>query len=117
MPRMERDRMVSTQIEARGITDSLVLQAMRDVPRERFVPASLVHLAYDDGPLATVFADPTSPIRARVLDEPDAVIDSTWVRGRAEAAAQRRSAASSASSGWRSIVKTRLATLASTAAA
>ena len=52
MPRMERDRMVSTQIEARGITDSLVLQAMRDVPRERFVPASLVHLAYDDGPLA-----------------------------------------------------------------
>ena len=52
MPRMERDRMVSTQIEARGITDPLVLQAMREVPRERFVPASLVPLAYDDGPLA-----------------------------------------------------------------
>jgi protein-L-isoaspartate(D-aspartate) O-methyltransferase len=44
--------MVSTQIEARGITDPLVLQAMRDVPRERFVPASLAPLAYDDGPLA-----------------------------------------------------------------
>jgi protein-L-isoaspartate(D-aspartate) O-methyltransferase len=48
----ERDRMVSTQIEARGITDPLVLQAMRDVPRERFVPASMVDLAYDDCPLA-----------------------------------------------------------------
>ncbi|HEX7786314.1 MAG TPA: protein-L-isoaspartate O-methyltransferase, partial [Methylomirabilota bacterium] len=48
----ERDRMVSTQIEARGITDPLVLQAMRDVPRERFVPASMVDLAYDDWPLA-----------------------------------------------------------------
>jgi protein-L-isoaspartate(D-aspartate) O-methyltransferase len=47
----ERDRMVSTQIEARGITDPLVLQAMRDVPRERFVPASIVDLAYDDCPL------------------------------------------------------------------
>jgi protein-L-isoaspartate(D-aspartate) O-methyltransferase len=40
--------MVSTQIEARGITDPLVLQAMRDVPRERFVPASMVRSAYDD---------------------------------------------------------------------
>ena len=51
MRNAERDRMVSIQIEARGITDPLVLQAMRDVPRERFVPASLVHLAYDDCPL------------------------------------------------------------------
>jgi protein-L-isoaspartate(D-aspartate) O-methyltransferase len=47
----ERDRMVSTQIEARGITDPLVLQAMRDVPRDRFVPASMVDLAYVDDPL------------------------------------------------------------------
>lgn len=51
MPNAERTRMVSTQIEARGITDPLVLQAMRDVPRDRFVPVSLVHLAYDDSPL------------------------------------------------------------------
>ena len=51
MLRAQRDRMVSTQIEARGITDPLVLQAMRDVPRERFVPASLVRMAYDDCPL------------------------------------------------------------------
>jgi protein-L-isoaspartate(D-aspartate) O-methyltransferase len=47
----DRERMVATQIEARGITDSLVLEAMRTVPRESFVPASLEQFAYDDGPL------------------------------------------------------------------
>lgn len=51
MLKVERDRMVSTQIEARGITDPLVLQAMRDVPRDLFVPASRVDLAYEDHPL------------------------------------------------------------------
>lgn len=44
----------------------------------------------ENGPIATVFADPESPIRARVLDEPDARIDGTWVRGRVEASAARR---------------------------
>ncbi|HJR02022.1 MAG TPA: protein-L-isoaspartate(D-aspartate) O-methyltransferase [Methylomirabilota bacterium] len=47
----DRERMVATQIEARGITDPLVLEAMRSVPRERFVPAALAKFAYDDGPL------------------------------------------------------------------
>jgi protein-L-isoaspartate(D-aspartate) O-methyltransferase len=47
----DRARMVATQIEARGITDPLVLDAMRTVPREAFVPASLAKFAYDDGPL------------------------------------------------------------------
>lgn len=47
----DRERMVATQIEARGITDPFVLDAMRTVPRERFVPASLAECAYDDGPL------------------------------------------------------------------
>jgi len=47
----DRERMVATQIEARSITDPLVLDAMRIVPRERFVPASLAKFAYDDGPL------------------------------------------------------------------
>jgi protein-L-isoaspartate(D-aspartate) O-methyltransferase len=47
----ERERMVATQLEARGITDPLVLDAMRTVPRERFVPESLQKFAYDDGPL------------------------------------------------------------------
>jgi protein-L-isoaspartate(D-aspartate) O-methyltransferase len=47
----DRERMVASQIEGRGITDPLVLDAMRAVPRERFVPASLAKFAYDDGPL------------------------------------------------------------------
>ena len=51
MPSEDRERMVASQIEARGITDPLVLEAMRTVPREIFVPASLARFAYDDGPL------------------------------------------------------------------
>jgi protein-L-isoaspartate(D-aspartate) O-methyltransferase len=43
--------MVAEQIEARGIGDSRVLEAMRKVPRHRFVPADLVDSAYDDTPL------------------------------------------------------------------
>jgi protein-L-isoaspartate(D-aspartate) O-methyltransferase len=39
------------QLEARGITDPRVLAAMRAVPRERFVPPDLRHLAYEDGAL------------------------------------------------------------------
>jgi 23S rRNA (cytosine1962-C5)-methyltransferase len=49
-----------------------------------------VTLVDDDGPVATALADPGSPIRARVLDVPGAVIDGAWVRGRAESAAARR---------------------------
>jgi protein-L-isoaspartate(D-aspartate) O-methyltransferase len=48
----ERERMVSSQIEARGITDPLVLEAMREVPREAFVPRFLASRAYEDGALA-----------------------------------------------------------------
>ena len=47
----DRERMVAIQLEARGITDPLVLDAMRVVPRERFVAAYLAAFAYDDGPL------------------------------------------------------------------
>jgi protein-L-isoaspartate(D-aspartate) O-methyltransferase len=46
-----RNRMVETQIEARGIVDPLLLQAMREVPREKFVPEALAEFAYDDTPL------------------------------------------------------------------
>ncbi|HYA34023.1 MAG TPA: protein-L-isoaspartate(D-aspartate) O-methyltransferase [Candidatus Binataceae bacterium] len=46
-----RERMVVEQLEARGITDRRVLEAMRTVPRHRFVPAELEDHAYDDGPL------------------------------------------------------------------
>jgi protein-L-isoaspartate(D-aspartate) O-methyltransferase len=43
--------MVETQIAGRGIGDAAVLAAMQTVPREKFVPARLADLAYDDGPL------------------------------------------------------------------
>ncbi|HDQ03073.1 MAG TPA: protein-L-isoaspartate(D-aspartate) O-methyltransferase [Deltaproteobacteria bacterium] len=46
-----RERMVVRQIQARGITNHNVLQAMREVPRHKFVPASLRHQAYKDHPL------------------------------------------------------------------
>jgi protein-L-isoaspartate(D-aspartate) O-methyltransferase len=43
--------MVKHQIELRGVTDSVVLDAMRVVPRHRFVPPQFVDEAYDDSPL------------------------------------------------------------------
>jgi len=47
----ERHRMVAEQIEARGITHSEVLAAMRRVPRHRLVPDAPPELAYSDRPL------------------------------------------------------------------
>jgi protein-L-isoaspartate(D-aspartate) O-methyltransferase len=47
----ERDRMVEVQIAGRGVTDARVLAAMREVPREAFVPSELAPHAYDDSPL------------------------------------------------------------------
>ena len=48
----ERRRlMVSQQLEARGIRDSRVLDAMRTVPRHLFVPESYRFQAYEDCPL------------------------------------------------------------------
>lgn len=46
-----RKAMVARQIEARGVHDSDVLAAMREVPREAFVPADFAEHAYDDRPL------------------------------------------------------------------
>jgi protein-L-isoaspartate(D-aspartate) O-methyltransferase len=46
----ERD-WAALQLEARGIRDPRVLAAMRAVPRERFVPADLRKIAYEDGAL------------------------------------------------------------------
>jgi protein-L-isoaspartate(D-aspartate) O-methyltransferase len=46
-----RLRMVATQIEARGVSDPRVLDAMRRVERHRFVPESLLGQAYADWPL------------------------------------------------------------------
>jgi protein-L-isoaspartate(D-aspartate) O-methyltransferase len=46
-----REKMVTTQIEARGIHDYRVLEAMRKVPRHLFVSEALQDQAYGDFPL------------------------------------------------------------------
>jgi protein-L-isoaspartate(D-aspartate) O-methyltransferase len=46
-----RERMVKTQIAARGIRDPAVLEALRTVPREAFLPSALAEFAYEDHPL------------------------------------------------------------------
>jgi len=46
-----RERMVSGQIHARGVRDIRVLEAMRRVHREAFVPANVREYAYADMPL------------------------------------------------------------------
>jgi protein-L-isoaspartate(D-aspartate) O-methyltransferase len=45
------DDMIHDQIVARGVTDPAVIQALRSVPREEFVPRPLRDAAYDDTPL------------------------------------------------------------------
>ena len=46
-----RERMVETQIKARGISDPRVLSAMLEVPRHRFVLQEHLNQAYNDHPL------------------------------------------------------------------
>lgn len=46
-----REAMVVTQIEARGIKNKKVLDAMRKVERHRFVPKEYMSAAYEDHPL------------------------------------------------------------------
>lgn len=46
-----REEMVERAIIARGVRSTLVLKAMRSVPRELFLPESLREFAYDDSPL------------------------------------------------------------------
>jgi protein-L-isoaspartate(D-aspartate) O-methyltransferase len=50
-PAESRALMVERQLKARGIGNGHVLAAMREVPRERFVPERLREFAYEDGPL------------------------------------------------------------------
>lgn len=47
-----RQRMVTEQLAGRDISDPKVLDAMRQVPRERFVPEERRHLAYEDRPVS-----------------------------------------------------------------
>jgi protein-L-isoaspartate(D-aspartate) O-methyltransferase len=45
------EEMIRAQIVSRGVTDPRVLDALRSVPRELFVPSSYRASAYDDTPL------------------------------------------------------------------
>jgi protein-L-isoaspartate(D-aspartate) O-methyltransferase len=46
-----RQMMVDRQVVGRGVQDRRVLAAMREVPREAFVPQGLQEFAYEDSPL------------------------------------------------------------------
>src|SRR3990172_7163997 len=50
-----RERMVDEQLGGRDISDRRVLEAMRSVPRHRFVPQDAAELAYIDAPLPIGF--------------------------------------------------------------
>jgi len=50
-----RRQMVEEQIEARGVTDSRVLEAMSRVPRHEYVPVRYRTFAYNDTPLRIEF--------------------------------------------------------------
>jgi protein-L-isoaspartate(D-aspartate) O-methyltransferase len=58
--RQRRLDMVERQIRQRGVTDPRVLDVMRTVPRERFVPADVSSRAYEDTPLAIGFGQTIS---------------------------------------------------------
>ncbi len=47
----QRTNMVETQVRPNDVTDPRIHAAMRDVPRERFVPGARQALAYADGPV------------------------------------------------------------------
>ncbi len=46
-----RERMVQEQIEARGVKNHRVLEAMRKVPRHLFIPEAYHNMAYEDTPV------------------------------------------------------------------
>ena len=47
----KRERMLERHIRARGIRNPAVLEALRAVPREEFLPDELAEFAYEDTPL------------------------------------------------------------------
>ncbi len=69
----EREHSVEWQLTRRDIIDGRVLEAMRRVPRHRFVPEDLAEYAYDDRPLpigwdATISQPYIVALMAQALD-------------------------------------------------
>jgi len=58
--RTNAEAMVAEQIEARGVKNEKVLEAMRSVPRHKFVPEDLIPHAYQDSPLPIGFGQTIS---------------------------------------------------------
>ena len=48
---VEKKRMLESHLRRRDITDALVLEAFRTVPREDFLPPDMAEFAYEDSPL------------------------------------------------------------------
>ncbi|MFP4053600.1 MAG: protein-L-isoaspartate(D-aspartate) O-methyltransferase [Phycisphaerae bacterium] len=55
-----REQMVRTQLESRQITDRRVLDAFREIPRERFIPSASAREAYADAPVPIGFGQTIS---------------------------------------------------------
>ena len=78
--RLRRMDMVRTQIEARGVKHTAVLDAMRAVPRHEFVSADLRDEAYDDHPLPIGYGQTISQpyivaVMTELLDpDPDHIV-------------------------------------------
>jgi protein-L-isoaspartate(D-aspartate) O-methyltransferase len=69
-----REKMVTAQLEARGIDDRTVLDAMRRVPRENFIPGRV--------PLETVYGDyPLSIGFGQTISQPYIVAFMVWRLG------------------------------------
>ena len=79
-PSVRREWMVKSQIEARGVKNPRVLEAMRTVPRHLFVPAGRRDEAYEDHPLPigdgqTISQPYIVAVMTELLDpEPDDVV-------------------------------------------
>jgi 23S rRNA (cytosine1962-C5)-methyltransferase len=65
-------------------------RALAALPRD-VAAGDVVAIADAAGEIALAIADPESPIRARIVAPPGTALDAAWTRGRAEAAAARRS--------------------------
>jgi len=62
--------MVEAQLRKRGIADERVLRAMREIPREEFVPSELRVLAYSDDPVQIGYGQTISqPYMAALMAE------------------------------------------------
>ena len=58
---LQRLNMVESQVRPSDVTDRRIIKAMLEVPREKFVPASLASMAYMDEPLPVTAANGAGP--------------------------------------------------------